>query len=224
MSDFTSGLSTVIEKDKLDPTIETTKAIRHCVRQFLKKEMDYNYTKNFPGLMLRCKHLIESSEKATMLYIQESEKVEDLFPTIRIKYFDHGNDLIPIQKVDGSDWIDLYTAEEITIHPNEQRLIPLGVGMILPYNYEAIVAPRSSTFKSWGIMQTNSIGVIDNSYSGNTDEWKMPVITMRDEPVTIPAGTRLCQFRIIKNQPVFEFVEVEELHSTSRNGFGSTGK
>ena len=141
--------------------------------------------------------------------------------TITVKYFHE--DMEPLCYVDGkSDWIDLRAAEEVTLKAGEFRLIPLGVAMALPEGYEAHLAPRSSTFKNYGILQTNSIGVVDWSYRGDNDEWRMPVYATRD--VTIEKGARICQFRIVENQPKLNFVRVEHLDSPDRGGFGSTGK
>ena len=139
---------------------------------------------------------------------------------IRIRYFsDDAQRLTYIENK--SDWIDLRAAETVTLQAGEFRLIPLGVAMELPEGFEAHLVPRSSTFKKWGILQTNSMGVIDHSYCGDNDEWKMPVYATRD--VTIEKGDRICQFRIMKNQPALEFIEVESLENESRGGFGSTG-
>ena len=141
--------------------------------------------------------------------------------TITVKYFHE--DMEPLCYVDGkSDWIDLRAAEEVTLKAGEFRLIPLGVAMALPEGYEAHLAPRSSTFKNYGILQTNSIGVVDWSYRGDNDEWRMPVYATRD--VTIEKGARICQFRIVENQPKLNFVRVEHLGGPDRGGFGSTGK
>ena len=104
----------------------------------------------------------------------------------------------------------------------ELRVIRLGVGMILPEGYEAHVAPRSSTYKNFGIIQTNSIGIIDHSYCGEEDEWKMSAYALRD--TVIHKNDRICQFRIVEKQPDFELVTVEDLKEKSRGGFGSTGK
>ena len=129
----------------------------------------------------------------------------------------------PLCYVDGkSDWIDLRAAEEVALKAGEFKLIPLGVAMALPEGYEAHLAPRSSTFKNYGILQTNSIGVVDWSYRGDNDEWRMPVYATRD--VTIEKGARICQFRIVENQPKLNFVRVEHLEGPDRGGFGSTGK
>lgn len=137
-----------------------------------------------------------------------------------VKYFTDRID--PLCYVGGkSDWIDLHAAEEVTLKAGEFRLIPLGVAIALPAGYEAHIAPRSSTFRNFGILQTNSVGVVDQSYCGDNDEWKLPVYATRD--VTIPCNARICQFRIMRNQPELEFVQVEHLQGTDRGGFGSTG-
>ena len=141
--------------------------------------------------------------------------------TITVKYFHE--DMEPLCYVDGkSDWIDLRATAEVTLKAGEFALIPLGVAMALPEGYEAHLAPRSSTFKNYGILQTNSIGVVDWSYRGDNDEWRMPVYATRD--VTIEKGARICQFRIVENQPKLNFVRVEHLEGPDRGGFGSTGK
>ena len=120
-----------------------------------------------------------------------------------------------------SDWIDLYAAESVTLHAGEYRLIPLGVAIALPAGYEALVAPRSSTFSRYGILQANSIGVMDNSYRGNGDQWCFPAYATRD--TEIEKGARICQFRILRNQPELHFIKVEKLDGPDRGGYGSTG-
>lgn len=139
---------------------------------------------------------------------------------IQIKYFVEG--LIPIEKIAKGDWIDLRAAEDVTLRKGESRLIRLGIGMILPEGYEAHTAPRSSTFRNFGILQTNSIGVIDQSYCGEEDEWRLPVLAVRD--TVIHKNDRICQFRILEKQPDLEFEVVEHLNEVSRGGFGSTGR
>lgn len=126
-----------------------------------------------------------------------------------------------LKQVDGSDWIDLYCAADVCLDKDTFYIIPLGVSMELPAGYEAHVVPRSSTFKKWGLIQTNSMGVIDETYCGDDDKWGFPVYATRN--VVIPFGTRLCQFRIEKKQPEIEFDMVEHLDGASRGGFGSTG-
>ena len=139
---------------------------------------------------------------------------------IKIKYFTDKIDKLCY--VDGkSDWIDLHAAETIELKAGEFKIIPLGVAMQLPEGYEAHIVPRSSTFKHFGIIQTNSFGVIDESYSGDQDEWKMPVYATRD--TVIHQNDRICQFRIMKHQPPIVFNSVEHLDNKNRGGFGSSG-
>lgn len=140
---------------------------------------------------------------------------------IKIKYF---SDIEPLEYIGGeskSNWIDLRAAENINLKAGEFKLIPLGVGMILPDGYEANIVPRSSTFKKWGIIQTNSFGVIDNSYSGDNDQWFFPAYATRD--TRINKNDRICQFRINKIQPSIEFTVVDKLNNENRGGLGSTG-
>ena len=139
---------------------------------------------------------------------------------IRIKYLNQ--DIKRLEYIEGkSDWIDLRAAERVTLSAGEYRLIPLGVAMQLPKGYEAHIVPRSSTFRNFGIIQTNHFGVVDNKYCGPNDWWHMPVYAVRN--TVIEAGDRICQFRIQENQPTIEFEEVEELTAEDRGGFGSTG-
>ena len=139
--------------------------------------------------------------------------------TVFVKYFD--SKIVCIQKISKGDWIDLRSAERVELKAGEYHLIPLGVGMILPDGYEAHIVPRSSTPSKFGIMCANSMGIIDNSYSGDNDEWKFPAVAIRD--TVIEKGDRICQFRLMRNQPPIEFVEVEKLNEISRGGIGSTG-
>ena len=141
--------------------------------------------------------------------------------TIKIKY--HTDEIEKLRYIDGkSDWIDLRAAEDVELKAGEFKLISLGVSMELPKGYEAHIVPRSSTFKTWGILQTNSIGIIDESYCGDNDIWKMPVYATRD--TTIHKNDRICQFRIEKHQPTIMFEEVDTLGNEDRSGFGSSGK
>ncbi len=140
---------------------------------------------------------------------------------IRIKYFT--DKIEKLDYIDGkSDWIDLRASEEVELKAGDFKLIPLGVAMQIPQGYEGHLAPRSSTFKTWGLIQTNSVGVIDCSYCGDDDMWRMPVYATRD--TVIHVNDRVAQFRIIENQPKIVFEEVERLGKDSRGGFGSTGK
>ena len=138
---------------------------------------------------------------------------------LQIKY--HNEEIEKIKKIDKGDWIDLRAAEKVELKQGDFALISLGVSMKLPDGYEAHLAPRSSTFKTWGIIQTNSIGVVDNSYSGNNDIWKMPVYATRDTVVNV--NDRICQFRIMPKMPVVDVEEVDNLEGPDRGGFGSTG-
>lgn len=140
---------------------------------------------------------------------------------IRIKYFTDKIDRL--EYIDGkSDWIDLRASETVELKAGEFKLIPLGVAMQLPKGYEAHVVPRSSTFKNYGLLQVNSCGIIDGSYCGDDDMWRMPVYATRDIVVNI--NDRICQFRIVENQPQIVFDEVTSLGNANRGGFGSTGK
>ena len=139
---------------------------------------------------------------------------------IKIKY--HTDEIEKLRYIDGkSDWIDLRASEDVELKQGDFRLISLGISMELPKGYEAHVVPRSSTFKTWGIIQANSMGVIDESYCGDNDIWRMPAYATRD--TIIHKNDRICQFRIIDNQPKIEFEEVEHLEGVDRGGFGSTG-
>ena len=141
--------------------------------------------------------------------------------TIKIKYFTDQID--KLEYIDGkSDWIDLRASEEVELKQGDFKLIPLGVAMELPKGYEAHIVPRSSTYKNFGVIQANHCGVIDGSYCGDNDMWRMPVIAMRD--TVIHVNDRICQFRIVKNQPQIKFDIVEKLEGEDRGGFGSTGK
>lgn len=140
---------------------------------------------------------------------------------IRIKYFTDKID--KLEYIDGkSDWIDLRASERVELHAGDFKLIPLGVAMQLPKGYEAHLVPRSSTFKNYGILQTNSCGVIDCTYCGDEDMWRMPVYATRD--TVIEQNDRIAQFRIVENQPRIVFEQVEMLGNENRGGFGSTGK
>ena len=99
-------------------------------------------------------------------------------------------------------------------------LIDLGVSIKLPHDYEAILAPRSSTFKKYGLLLTNGIGVIDEKYCGEEDVWRMSVYATRD--CHVPAGERIAQFRVQRNQGGIEVEEVAIMTGPNRGGFGST--
>ena len=141
--------------------------------------------------------------------------------TIKIKY--HTDEIEKLRYIDGkSDWIDLRAAEDVELKAGEFKLISLGVSMELPKGYEAYIVPRSSTFKNFGIIQTNHHAIIDETYCGDNDIWKYPAYALRD--TIIHKNDRICQFRIEKHQPTIEFEEVEHLEGKERGGFGTSGE
>lgn len=137
---------------------------------------------------------------------------------IKIKYF---TDIEKIKPIEKGDWIDLRAAETVELKKGEFKLIPLGIGMELPEGYEAHVVPRSSTYKNFKIIETNSMGIIDNSYCGDNDQWFFPAYALED--TIINKNDRICQFRIVEKQPKINFEEVNELKNPDRGGHGSTG-
>ena len=146
---------------------------------------------------------------------------------IKIKYFKGAT---KIKKIKKGSWIDLYAAKDVFVKEGTRAMIPLGVAMELPSGYEAHLAPRSSTFKTWGIIQTNSVGVIDYTYMGDNDQWHLPVYCLVGKDffidtkgTMIKKGDKICQFRIIEEMPEVEFEEVETLGNEDMGGFGSTG-
>lgn len=143
--------------------------------------------------------------------------------TIKIKYFD--KKMPKLEKIEGckSDWIDLRSAEDVIVLKGQDGMVNLGVAMELPEGYEAHVVPRSSSYKKFGFIQTNSIGIIDNSYCGDKDVWMLPIRAVKKN-VIIHKYDRIAQFRIFKKQPEIRFEEVDSLGNESRGGFGSTGK
>lgn len=141
--------------------------------------------------------------------------------TIRIKYFT--DKIEKLAYIGGkSDWVDLRSAEDVTLKKGEFKLIPLGIAMELPAGYEAHVVPRSSTYKNFGVIQTNHCGVIDETYCGDNDQWFMPVLAMRDTEIHV--NDRICQFRIMEHQPELVFEETKALGHADRGGHGSTGR
>lgn len=137
---------------------------------------------------------------------------------VKVKYF---TDIEKIKKIKKGDWIDLRAAEDVELKAGEFKLINLGVGMILPDGYEAHIVPRSSTFLKFGVIQANHCGIIDNSYSGDNDQWKFPAIALRN--TKIHKNDRICQFRLMKKMEDVTLEEVEHLNERDRGGFGSTG-
>ena len=138
---------------------------------------------------------------------------------IRVKYL---KDIQKIERFNVGDWIDLRAAEDVTMKAGEYRMIPLGVAMELPKGYEALVAPRSSAFRKYGILLANSVGIIDESYKGDNDEWNFLAYAVRD--TKIRKNERICQFRIIQHQPLIHLQEVDSLGNADRGGIGSTGR
>lgn len=143
----------------------------------------------------------------------------NLKPIIKVRYF---RDVNPIEPIEVGDWTDLRAAEDVELKAGEYKMIPLGVAMQLPKGYEALVAPRSSTFKKYGVILVNSIGIIDESYCGDSDEWNFLAYALRD--TKIPKNERICQFRIINHQPQFKLVKTDFLGNSNRGGIGSTGR
>lgn len=143
---------------------------------------------------------------------------------IKIKYFDGATKL---KKISKGNWIDVYSNKDIFIPLNDRAMVPLGFALELPKGWEGHLAPRSSTFKTWGIIQTNSVGVVDDTYIGDNDQWHMPVYCLqaKDEKGTwIKKGDKIGQFRIMEVMPEIEFEEVEFFNNNDRGGFGSTGE
>lgn len=148
---------------------------------------------------------------------------------LKIKIRMHSDIEMP-KTIDVGDWIDLRAAEDAFIPIGQFKMISLGVSMQLPEGYEAHMAPRSSTFNNFGVLMTNSLGVIDNSFCGDNDIWKFPaycvfggLIRNGVKGTMIKKNDRICQFRIVKKQPDIEFVKVERLDNIDRGGIGSTG-
>ena len=174
--------------------------------------------------MIKCKHenngICEKGIKTMCEFcdslVPEAVRMEK---EIKIKYF---NDVQEIEALEVGDWNDLRSAESVDIKAGEYKLIRLGVAMELPEGYEALVAPRSSTFKNYGILLANSLGIIDESYKGDNDEWKFLAYATRDTHVE--KNDRICQFRIIEHQPKIKLTKVESLGNADRGGIGSTGK
>lgn len=146
---------------------------------------------------------------------------------IRIKYFEGATKL---KKIEKGNWIDVYASKDVFVKEGESAMIPLGFALELPQGWEGHLAPRSSTFKSWGIIQTNSVGVVDDTYIGDNDQWHMPVYCLQSKEESsegkgtwIKQGDKIGQFRIMEVMPAIEFEEVESFGNDSRGGFGTTG-
>lgn len=140
--------------------------------------------------------------------------------TIKIRYL--SDEIDKLDYIAGkSDWIDLQAAETVELKKGDFKLIPLGIAMQLPAGYEAHMIPRSSTFKNFGIIQANHMGMVDESYCGDNDQWFFAAIAMRD--TVIHVNDRICQFRIVEHQPQLVFEAVDTLGNANRGGFGTTG-
>lgn len=142
---------------------------------------------------------------------------------IKIKYL---QDATRMNKITKGNWIDVYAYEDTFVPEGERAMINLGFALELPKGWEGHLAPRSSTFKTWGIIQTNSVGVVDDTYIGDNDIWHMPVYCLqaKDENGTwIKTGDKIGQFRIMEVMPEIEFEEVESFGNQDRGGFGTTG-
>lgn len=138
--------------------------------------------------------------------------------TIFIRYL---RDIKKIERFNVGDWIDLRCGEDVSLKAGEYKMIPLGVAMQLPEGYEALVAPRSSTFRKYGVIMVNSLGIMDESYKGDNDEWNFLAYATKD--TKIRRNERICQFRIMEHQPLINLIEVERLGNPDRGGIGSTG-
>lgn len=158
-------------------------------------------------------------EENLQMILRAYAEIKEEKMTIQVRY--HA-DIPPLEKLPQGDWLDLRAAETVDMKAGEHRLISLGVSMKLPQGYEAHVAPRSSTFKKWGILMTNSVGVIDESYCGDNDVWCFSAVALRD--THIEKGDRICQFRIVKKMPAVDIETVDRLATADRGGFGSTGE
>ena len=157
-------------------------------------------------------------------------------PTLQaeIKYLEGARELTKISK---GDLIDLYAYEDVFVPYMGQTLISLGFSLKLPKGYMAKLYPRSSTFKTWGLIQTNHVGIIDNSYCGNNDIYMYPVqctmakqiekVMINGHKVTISGtwvkkGDKICQMEVCEVPPTIEFNKVDDLQTEDRGGFGST--
>ena len=138
---------------------------------------------------------------------------------VKVKYH---TDILPLEQTDNGDWIDLRAAEDVEMKAGDFKIISLGISMKLPKGYEAHIIPRSSTFKTWGIIQTNHMGLIDNTYCGEDDIWMFPALATRD--IIIKKNDRICQFRVEKKMESLEFETVDKMEDANRGGFGSSGK
>ena len=164
-------------------------------------------------------HTVNEKELIGKLGKANVEVLDTPSPIVKVKYL---TDIIPIEKLPQGSWVDLRCAKTVSIKAGTYAQIPLGIAMELPEGYEAVVAPRSSTFKKYGVLLANSLGVIDPDYCGDNDQWHFLAYAVRD--TVIEKNERICQFRIQRRQPEFEFMNVEHLGNPDRGGIGSTGR
>jgi len=163
------------------------------------------------------KQVMEESTPETVLSV-----VEEVVPEVKIRYFhDKYGDYPEIEAYNGN-FMDIALPEDTVIPTKGYALVNLGFATELPEGYWAQLVPRSSTFKKYGLILTNSFGVIDTSYKGDGDEWKACLYNMYGKDAVLPKGTRIMQFRVVKDNPV-NFNKVEHLGNPDRGGFGSTG-
>ncbi len=162
---------------------------------------------------------IDTNEKCDLCHGQKTIVLQPAEVEVKVRY--HTPDLIRMEKIEKGDWIDLRAAQDVVLEKGKQHLIPLGISVQLPENFEAHVVPRSGAYKNFKIIQTNSTGIIDESYCGNDDQWMMPVYAFEDG--RIEKNDRICQFKIVKKMPPIRFTEVDKLTNQNRNGFSSTG-
>ena len=184
----------------------------------LYKKAKRDYTDSHGNLILHVKDKHDMVWEVCPLHVELSESRNAL--EIKIKF--HDDELIKPEKISKGDLIDLRAAEDVEMKAGEFKLISLGVSMKLPEGWKAQMYPRSSTFKNFGIIQANSVGQIDSSYSGTNDIWKFPAIALRD--TVIHKNDRICQFEIVPVQPPIRFTKVQVLDDEDRGGIGSTGK
>lgn len=191
------------------------------INQFVFEMGENPTTELGSQLIERRADLIKEIATGVDTIVETIESIKSTNPrTIKIKYVRD----IPHVKINTiGDWIDLFVADDIRLETGEYRAIPLGVAIQLPTGYEAIITPRSSTFNRYGIIMTNSVGVIDETYCGNNDEWHFPALCLKNGGTYIPKNTRIAQFKIVKHQPSIEFEIVNDLGNENRGGFGSTG-
>lgn len=195
------------------------------MREF-KVNANYEYGEVFgtPSVEHKEIHLCDSCFHSLYLISEGAKMPKQPEPpasqTIKIKYL--SDEIEKLDYIAGkSDWIDLRAAEDVELKQGDFKLIPLGIAMQLPQGYEAHIIPRSSTYKNFGVIQANHMGLVDESYCGDNDQWYFPAIAMRD--TIVHAGERICQFRIMEHQPVLQFKAVNTLGNADRGGIGSTG-